>query len=556
MGNIKIMITFLLISSISITCACIQPSEVVDASRTNLPIPNPYTISSLNETQSAWILLAGDVEYHNDTEAMRYGCNKTYEILREKGFPPEKIFYMGPEVSSNQPYVNTSSTVVNLKWAIEEWAPLHVNSSQSLGLYFLSHGDINALGVMVADALWANNVSSFLNNFEVTTGCKRIIVVIEGCHSGSFINNLSKDNRIIITSTSTYQGAAFNADRTWGAFSESFWSSIASCSTIGTAFDNGVDHIRALGCNQSPKLDDNHDDYGTTPYPNDDLPSGGEGYDALETRIWAKPITCPPQIKIMRVPLPIYEVYDPFTSSAVIEVEIENPALIDKVYARFFPVDWTAYDPVNGYMYPIVDDEVQMIELESPTMNEAYMGDVAFDGLALGDSFKVNILAYDTNGYVTDIVSTYLTFNADGIAPLDIVIPSVYIVNPDSGEEVQDIVEVKVIGDDNQQLENIDLYLDGVLVDSIPIPNHYPYPELIYECDTSAYNNGVHNLTAVAIDHQGLTNQSTIFVTFRNGDPTSIDGYSVILSSNAIVAFIILRTIKRKKMSRKNIISF
>ncbi|MCE7741510.1 MAG: hypothetical protein GOP50_03540 [Candidatus Heimdallarchaeota archaeon] len=509
---------------------------------------NP-TISSFSETQSAWIVMAGDVKYHNDTEAMKYGCNKTYEILRSFGLPAEKIFYMGPEVDAlTQPYVNTSSTKINMQWAIEEWAPQHVNSTQSLGLYLLSHGDINALGVMVDDALRDYHLNSYLNNFEATTGCKRIIVVIEGCHSGSFIDTLSKDNRIIVTSTSTYQGAAFNTERNWGAFSEAFWSSIASCRSIGVSFDDGVDHIRALGKNQSPKLDDNHDGYGTTPYPNDYLPTGGEGFDALDTWIHAKPRICLPKIEIMRVPLHIYEVYDPFTCSAIIEVEIESSTDISKVYARFVPIGWEPYDPLDGFMYPINDDEIQMVELENPLIDNVYMGDVTFDGLNLGDSFKINILAYDSYGYVADIVSTYLSFNALGAAPTDIVPPSVFIIRPDSDEVVEASIDVTVKGDDNQRLENIDLYLDGTLIESISMPDYYPYPELSYICDTTEYEDGIHNFTAVAIDHQGLTNQTSVLITFRNTEPQTTQGYSILIGSGAIMLFaIVVKVNKRKK---------
>ncbi|TET80948.1 MAG: hypothetical protein E3J43_01490, partial [Candidatus Heimdallarchaeota archaeon] len=71
-------------------------------------------------------------------EAIQNGCNITYKILRNKGFTSDKIFYMGPEVDPSQPYVNTSSTKVNIQYAIETWAPQHVNSTQSLGLYLLS----------------------------------------------------------------------------------------------------------------------------------------------------------------------------------------------------------------------------------------------------------------------------------------------------------------------------------------------------------------------------------------------------------------------------------
>ncbi|MHA1551827.1 MAG: C13 family peptidase [Candidatus Heimdallarchaeaceae archaeon] len=505
----------------------------------------PITESS-PEVQSAWILLAGDTEDHKDMASIQSGVNIIYETLRGAGFTSEQLYYMGPEVGPSQPYVNTSATNINLQYAIETWAPQHVNSTQSLGIALLSHGDINALAVMVDDSLRDYQLDSYLDNFETTTGCKRIIVVIEGCHSGSFIDKLSQDNRIIVTSTATHFGAAFNADRTNGAFSESFWSSIAFCATIGKAFEGAVEHIRNLGKNQVPQLDDNHDGVGTTPYPNDYLPTGGEGFDALNVKIWAKPRVCFPKIKIEMVPLPIYEIWDLLTSVVNIDVEVESSTGISKVYARFVPSDWEPFDPLDGYMYPINDAAIKMVELEDPLMNGIYSGDAAFDRLALGDSFMVNILAYDADGMVADIVSTSLSFNADGEAPPDTEPPSIYITRPDSEDVLSDVVEITARGYDNQELENIELYIDGVLVDDLSMPDYYPYPELSYLCDTSLYENGLHNITAVAVDLEGLTNQTSVLVTFDNDisnplSTTFIGGGAIVL-----IPLIVLKVNKKK----------
>ena len=508
-------------------------------------------IPTSNEAQSAWILLAGDKIDHEDMPAIQNAANITYEILRYKaGFTSEQIYYMGPEVGPSQPYVNTSATKINLEWAIETWAPQHVNSTQSLGIALFSHGDINALAVMVDAALWDYELNSYLNNFETTTGCKRIIVVIEGCRSGSFINTLSKDNRIIVTSTSTYKGAAFNADRTNGAFSESFWSSIAFCSTIGKAFEGAVEHIRDLGCNQSPQLDDNHDGIGTTPYPNDALPTGGEGFDALDVRIWAKPRICFPPIQIKKIPLPMYGIWDPFTSVINIDVEIESSTGISNVYARFRPSGFEHTTLQEGFMYPINVDAIQMVELESPLMNGIYSGDAAFDGLAIGDSFTVSILAYDGDGLASDIVSTSLYFNAEGEAPPDTEIPSIAIMNPDAGDSLSGIVEIFARGDDNQALENIDLYIDGLLVDSLVMPGYYPYPDLMFECDTGLYAEGQHNITAVAIDQAGLSNQTSVIVNFDTVDTERIFYAAGIGESIIIIALaaVIVRFRKRRKL--------
>ncbi|MCG3258561.1 MAG: hypothetical protein H7644_02345 [Candidatus Heimdallarchaeota archaeon] len=540
MKNIsKKLIPVVLLLTTFLSVACLQSNVRSDDSSSCIK-----EIPTSSEVQSAWILLAGDTWDHKDMDSIQSAVNITYEILRGNGFTSEQIYYMGPEVGPSQPYVNTSSTKINLKWAIEQWAPQHVNSSQSLGIALFSHGDYDALAVMVGDALWDTDLNSYLRNFEITTGCKRIILIIEGCHSGSFIYPNSKDNRIIVTSAHTLAGAAFNADRTNGAFSESFWSSISSCLTIGNAFEKAVIHVRSLGSHQAPQIDDNHDSQGHTVAPNGYLPVGGDGNDALNVKIWAKPIVCFPKIQIEMVPLPIYEIWDLFTSVANIEVEVGSSTGISKVYARFVPSGWEPNDPLDGYMYQINDAAIKMIELEDPLMNGIYSGDVAFDGLALGDSFMVNILAYDADGLASDIVSTSLSFNADGEAPPDIEAPSIVILKPNSDDALSDIVEIVAKGDDNQELEKIELYIDGLLVESLVMQDYYPYPELRFECNTSLYAEGMHNITAVAVDKAGLNNQTSILVKFDNVNNEIIyyaasigGGFIIIISSVAIVRF-------------------
>jgi len=83
-----------------------------------------------------------------------------------------------------------------------------------------------------------------------------------------------------------------------------------------------------------------------------------------------------------------------------------------------------------------------------------------------------------------DIVSTSLYFNADGEAPPDTEAPSIYITKPHSGDTLSDVVEIFAKGDDNQELETIELYIDDLLVDSLAMPDHYPYPELQFSCNT------------------------------------------------------------------------
>ena len=80
------------------------------------------------------------------------------------------------------------------------------------------------------------------------------------------------------------------------------------------------------------------------------------------------------------------------------------------------------------------------------------------------------------------------------------------------------------------------------------MPSYYPYPALFYECDTTTYDDGVHNFTAVATDHQGLTSQSTILISFSNIEPQPSNGYSILIGIGAIT---LMSTIASKRARKK-----
>ncbi len=66
--------------------------------------------------------------------------------------------------------------------------------------------------------------------------------------------------------------------------------------------------------------------------------------------------------------------------------------------------------------------------------------------------------------------------------------------------------------------------------------------------NTSQYEDGSHNITAMAIDHEGLTNQTSIFVTFDNGNNNLIY-YAVFIGGGAIVilTYIVIKANKKKR---------
>jgi hypothetical protein len=99
---------------------------------------------------------------------------------------------------------------------------------------------------------------------ETATGANEVNVLIEACHSGSFIDRLagvaqsiSKAGRVVITSTGRDNNAYASAQGAY--FSDAFFSCAAASSDLKTCFNQAKQAVATTGNNQTPWLDDNGD---------------------------------------------------------------------------------------------------------------------------------------------------------------------------------------------------------------------------------------------------------------------------------------------------------
>ena len=137
--------------------------------------------------------------------------------------------------------------------------------------------------------------------------------------------------------------------------------------------------------------------------------------------------------------------------------------------------------------------------------------------------------------------------NDEGTAPEDTVDPTVAIRSPYEGQIITEPTTVVAIGaDDNSGLEDIQLLINGALVETEIMPNYLPYPELTYTLDPTAYGNGDLNITAIATDKEGNSASFSITVIIEN-EP-KIPGYSIwmLVSAASIGLFAVYLYAKRK----------
>ena len=232
------------------------------------------TIHRLAESLGVAIIVAG----HNDTYGLQTNinsaANRAYQVFQGAGFGDEDIYYLAPDPQDpdgDEVYdeVDDPATAENLQYAIESWAREdgRVGPGKPLYLYLIDHGDIEGFctdGCGSSGRTTSQHLDNWLSALEASTLADEVNVIIEACHSGSFIDrvggvldSISKAGRVILTSTDRDNNAYASAQGAY--FSDAFFSCVAASNDLKTCFNQGRASVATTGNSQAPWMDDNGD---------------------------------------------------------------------------------------------------------------------------------------------------------------------------------------------------------------------------------------------------------------------------------------------------------
>jgi hypothetical protein len=178
-----------------------------------------------------------------------------YSILLRRHFSHEMIYYISPGIASATYPVDDNFPEVNdIKQYLESLYPEHtsgiINDNKQLIIYLADHGGNNKFlmnSLASNEKLSASDLDQWLDIYQQKTG-DMVIVIVESCYSGSFIDELSPaidQKRIIITSTEKDQQAIF--DKTCSNnFSQYFFNFIESGENIKNSFQKAKDKMMGL----------------------------------------------------------------------------------------------------------------------------------------------------------------------------------------------------------------------------------------------------------------------------------------------------------------------
>lgn len=505
--------------------------------------------ASATDRLGAFLIICGDRGDHHLVNKIWTGGDRVYDIIRGVGFPASNIYYLGPSYNAGlHSNDNDTATRAHIQWAIETWAASRVSATRGLGIYLFDHGGVDGfcLGGLPDSDMTPTAFDSWLDNLQASSGCNRVVLIYEACESGSFINELSQDNRIICTATDDTHGSSVNPAGDWATFSEPFWGAIADGSTIGNAFIDACYFVvdAGHGGDQFPWIDDNHDGVGHRLNNYGCLPNGGDGSDASATKILYAPVfTLLPLFQIVRMMSPSFFSYAGNRIS--VWVEIANSTRIKDVIARIIPPGWQPTAPSrdnDGFMTIMPDAGVINLTLTDPDKDGNWTGTFspATAHIDYG-SYRIVVSARSEDGTRFTAESTVASVNDAGLPPADTTAPTIKIKTPFDGEMVRDVINITAEANDDQDVASIVIQVDGTTVATMTDPE-YPY-RISTAFDPA---NKTHAITAIATDSAGHQARHTITI---NPEPMSPTTWIIIIGAGAgvIALAALIRHAKLKK---------
>jgi hypothetical protein len=297
--------------------------------------------------------------------------------------------------------VDRITSPTNISYAINTWAQGNVSANDSLLLYMVAKGEENAFCVNGIDntTLTATDLKTHLDNFTKNRSCGDIVVVYDAHYSDSFIDELSENGRIIITSTNNNTDSALFDNIKGGYFSCYFFDSISARKTIKEAFEdasNSPDIKQNKSQNiTTPLLDDNGDGIGHAIEwsGNCKLDTSRDGSFAEFKYIGIRYGTSPPTIT------DVIRSQDVVLNTTItIWAVVVHDSLIEKVYA-------TINEP-NSSISPANDTLINLTYRKDPDGDANYTANFKLTKLG---NYELTLHATDEEGHMAAIKKCSIT---------------------------------------------------------------------------------------------------------------------------------------------------
>jgi len=224
------------------------------------------------EVGEALIVAGGGITNNTLWTTTEYLANRFYRVLKSRRFTHDQITYMSPHthnydfegdgvddiiIDDNNPSVFDIQTYLEALYPTGQNP--RVDESKPLIIYLVDHGGVGKFKVNLGNEyLLASDFDGWLDTLQTETSCK-VVVIVEACHSGTFIQELTptgNQERILISSSNT---EVSNYDQTGiQSFSQIFLDMVGQGDNIRNCFYKAKEKLsnRYLFVHQNPQLND------------------------------------------------------------------------------------------------------------------------------------------------------------------------------------------------------------------------------------------------------------------------------------------------------------
>ena len=242
------------------------------------------TITNNNDEREKYavIIAGGNGDLLDDV--FKNSAKHAYTTFKDLGYTDDQIYWLSGR--GKYSLADGKTTYSNVKESITGWLKDKSNKNSDCFIYLTDHGDKALWGSIHVHPGKSASIFSLVLPFVLDNWVDKLeyhtcTIVIDGCHSGHYIDYCSGKNRIVMTSTD-YNVAYGTMEE--GCFTEPFFNELEKGSSYGEAWeaaDKWIDY-RSDGV-QNALIDDNGDSKGHGTDDPDILPIGGDGYLALRT---------------------------------------------------------------------------------------------------------------------------------------------------------------------------------------------------------------------------------------------------------------------------------
>ncbi len=322
------------------------------------------SVRSLAETASpgALVLVAGRLKLGDPLQDNIHNVtNGIYNLFLEHGYPKDRIYYLATNLSMDADGngfpddVDAAPDRTTLETVITTWAAgKQLGPERAFTLYLTDHGGGDKFYLNgPSQTVSPDDLDAWLSTLEAAAPGVRVNVIMEACHSGSFVDSLGKQGRVVIASTAAH--AVAYASQDGAIFSDTFLEALERGLSLFGSFQEAQWDAVTAHPDQISWLDDDGDGWPNT--ASDGLEASRRGFAYAGT--FAAEEKWPPYVVWAHV-------RDLQDNEGVIEAEVRDDQRVDFAWAVIYKPSYTPPDPdVTEEMPKEILSTVTLLDPES-----------------------------------------------------------------------------------------------------------------------------------------------------------------------------------------------